>query len=106
MARTRVSLQYFLEALMEDCNNTPHVYYQPPPSLRLVYPAIVYNFDDIRNNPADNYPYTQNVAYQVTVIDEDPDSVLAKAVSKLQLCRFDRFYTADNLNHFVYNLYY
>lgn len=42
----------------------------------------------------------------VTVIDRDPDSVFAEKIAELPLCADNRFYTADNLNHFVYNLYF
>lgn len=40
------------------------------------------------------------------VIDKNPDSIIADKVESLKMCSFDRHYTADNLNHFVYNLYY
>ena len=102
MAKTRLDLQQFLENLA----NSRNVYFQPPPSLQMHYPAIVYNINNIRNNPADNSVYTQFDQYSITVIDEDPDSELAKKVSKIPSCTFDRHFTADNLNHFVYAITY
>lgn len=44
--------------------------------------------------------------YTVTIIDRNPDSAIPNKVAELPLCSFNRFYTADNLNHFVYNLYF
>lgn len=102
MARTREELQTELEALLGSKN----VYYQPPPSILMNYPAIVYRRDDIRNLHADNLPYRQGHLYDVTVIDEDPDSEIVIKVSKLPRCRFDRHFTADELNHDVFTLYY
>lgn len=98
----RLELQTLLEGLLGSRN----VYFQPPSSIRMKYPAIVYSRDDFWNNHADNLPYMQTVAYQVTVIDEDPDSEIVKKVAKLPLCTYDRNYVADNLNHDVFILYY
>jgi hypothetical protein len=44
--------------------------------------------------------------YQVTVIDQDPDSGLPDKVEELPLCAFDRFFATENLNHHVFNLYF
>ena len=40
------------------------------------------------------------------VIDKNPDSTIPGLVEKLANCSFERFYTKDNLNYDVYNLYY
>ena len=84
---------------------TSHVYYQPPASVKMKYPAIRYEVSRIDLTSADNNPYLLDRAYQVTVIDEDPDSEIVEAISKMPMCRFNRVYTADNLNHFVFIIY-
>lgn len=83
-----------------------NVYFQPPESVKMQYPAIVYERSDIRTLYADNNPYLQSLQYQVTVIDKNPDSEIVTGVSKLPLCRFDRHFTADHLNHDVFTLYF
>lgn len=85
--------------------HTPNVYYQPPESVKMVYPAIRYERTDINIAHADNAPYKVDTAYQVTVIDKDPDSPIVKAVSLISGCRFNRHYTANNLNHDVFVIY-
>lgn len=102
MAKTRLDLQTFLESLLGSRN----VYFQPPASIRMKYPAIVYSISDIEDKPADDLKYVQHTAYKITVIDEDPDSEVSKSISKLPLSSFDTFFTMENLNHFVYTLYY
>lgn len=82
------------------------VYYQPPASVKMKYPAIVYSRYDIENMPADNITYKQSHFYQITVVDSDPDSEIVHKVSKLPMCVFDRHYTADNLNHDVFTICY
>ena len=83
-----------------------NVYFQPPASVRLNYPAIIYFRKDIDNRYADDLAYKQDTAYDVTVIDRNPDSEIVVEVSQLPTCRFDRHYNADNLNHDVFTLYY
>lgn len=70
------------------------------------YPAIVYSRDDIENEHANNGVYMQSTAYNVIVIDADPDSEVVSKVSKLPQCIFDRHYAADNLNHDSFTLYF
>ena len=99
---TRVDLQNVLEELLGSRN----VYYQPPESLKMNYPAIVYSRKMIDNSYANNSVYKQNYAYEITVIDKNPDSEIVNKVSKLPTCRFDRHFKSDNLNHDVFTLYY
>lgn len=99
---SRLDLQTKLETLLGNKN----VYYQPPASVRMNYPAIVYSRSNIENRHADDDVYMQAYFYEVIVIDEDPDSEVVENISKLPGCRFDRHYTSDNLNHDVFTLYY
>lgn len=99
---SRLELQTMLEELLGSRN----VYFQPPESIKMKYPAIVYSRSVIVNTSADNSVYSQSHFYQLIVIDEDPDSEIVEKISKLPKCRFDRHYTADNLNHDIFTLYY
>ena len=99
---TRIDLQNVLEELLGSRN----VYYQPPESLKMSYPAIVYSRKTIDNSYATNSVYKQNYAYEITVIDKNPDSEIVNKVSKLPTCRFDRHFKSDNFNHDVFTLYY
>lgn len=83
-----------------------HIYFQPPASVKMKYPAIVYSRKSIDNEHAGNSVYKQDYAYDITVIDKNPDNEYVEKVSKLPMCRFDRHYTSDNLNHDVFTLYF
>lgn len=99
---SRLELQTILENLMGNRN----VYFQPPESVKMKYPAIVYELTDIENTHADNGVYSFYKQYSVTVVDTDPDSALVNQVASLPTCRFDRFYTSENLNHWAFSLYF
>jgi hypothetical protein len=85
---------------------TANVYLQEPETLKMKYPCILYRLDDIYEEHANNNIYLDKERYQVTVIDREPDGTLYKSVKRLPLCRFSRHFRADNLNHYVYSLYY
>lgn len=55
----------------------PNVYYQPPSSIKMIYPCIVYNKSRDNAEYADNEVYKDRQAYSVTLIEKNPDSVLA-----------------------------
>ena len=98
----RLDLQAIFTVNLESDN----VYFQPPPSVRMDYPCIVYHRDYELTNYADYIPYKRRKRYLVTVIDRDPDSGIPDKVASLPLCVYDRFYTADNLNHDVFKLFF
>lgn len=102
MLERRLELHSMLVALLGSSN----VYYQPPSNIQMKYPAIVYERARIDNMFANNNPYNQSLGYTVTVIDKNPDSEIVKKLSLLPLCRFDRHFVSDNLNHDVFTLYY
>ena len=102
MSKTREEFQAFLETFKGDRN----VYFQPPSTVRMKYPAIKYSLSDIKNTKADNLSYLQGNAYMLTYITYDPDDDMIKAISNLPMCSFDQFYASDNLNHYVYTIFY
>lgn len=82
-----------------------HVYYQPPASVKLSYPCVVYKLEDMPIIHADNLPYHHDHSYLLTVIDRDPESVVREKMAELPTCKFVRFFVADNLNHYVFRVY-
>lgn len=102
MGRPRLELQ----ALLEEILGSENVYFQPPNNLKMQYPCIRYEQDDGDTDFASNKPYRHTKRYQVTHIDQDPDSPIPDVIVMLPMCLFDRSYTADNLNHKVFNLFF
>lgn len=95
-----------LQALLEEMLGSKNVYFQPPSSVEIKYPCIIYSRSDEDVIYADNKPYIRAVGYKVTVIDSNPDSQIPSKIAALPMCSFDRPYTASNLYHNVYKLYY
>lgn len=81
-----------------------NVYFQPPESVKMCYPAIVYARNGIKSTYANNGVYLSQMEYSVTVIDKDPDSPIVGKVASLPTSKFNRHYEKDNLNHDVYTI--
>ena len=94
-----------LHKILVEVLGSNNVYYQPPESTKMNYPAIVYSRNRIENTFADDMVYKQSCSYQITVIDKNPDSDIVKKVSRLPMCRHDRHFKSDNLNHDIFTLY-
>lgn len=104
----RLKLHNILCEVLECPKSGPacRVYFQPPSTVKMQYPAIVYELNDIENTYADDGVYLSSKNYCVTVIDIDPDSSLIGKVASLSTSRFNRHYTKDNLNHDVFTIFY
>lgn len=96
----RLQLHQLLETF------APNVYFQPPTNIMLKYPCIIYKRDFADTKFADDIVYDHVIRYAITVIDQDPDSEIPRKVASLPMSLFNRFYTVDNLNHDVYNVYF
>lgn len=99
---TRVELQTLLEEVLGSRN----VYFQPPSNVHMNYPAIVYSRSRITNNHANDGVYKQMFSYEITVIDANPDSDIVLSISQLPMCRHDRHFKTDNLNHDVFTIHF
>lgn len=84
----------------------PNVYFQPPETVKLSYPCIIYELSSYMPRYADNVLYHSKDRYTVTAIYREPDDDLPREVANLPLCRSDRVFTNDNLYHHVFTLYY
>ena|SRR5437868_6530404 len=97
---SRLELQSLLEGITEN------VYFQPPINIEMQYPCIIYHRDESRSEFADNRPYARTKRYQITVVDRNPDSELPDVVEDLPYCSFNRHFSAENLNHYVFTLFF
>lgn len=102
MSRSRLDLYDILKEKLGSSN----VYFQPTENVKINYPCVVYhlNSDDVRY--ADNNMYTQYKQYKITIIDKNPDSPIPDKIANIPLCRLNTSFTRDNLNHYIYLLYF
>ena len=99
----RLLLQSELEALL----GTANVYFQPPESLKIKFPCYIYNFERPDTLRADNRIYRIHDRYQLTYITKNPvDPLIDETLLHFTHIALDRHFTKDNLNHYIYSIYY
>lgn len=98
----RLQFQAVLEALLE----TSQVYFQPPATVEMQYPCIVYKRDRSSTDFADNYMYRFHQRYEVTHISRSPDSDIRGKLGALPMSLYNRYFTAQNLHHDVFLVYF
>ena len=101
-----MALRTQLHSLLESALGSSRVYYQAPDTRSMSYPCIVYEWasDDVKF--ANGKKYVTMHCYTVTVIDANPDSLIPGKLLELPYSEFRREFKADNLNHFVINIYF
>ena len=86
---------------------TRNVYFQPPESVKMQYDAIRYSLGGKDLKRADDRIYLNTNQYEGVVITRDPDTPIPDMLlANFEMCSFGRPYTADNLNHYPFTLYY
>ena len=99
----RLELQRKLEELI----GSEHVYFQPPASVQLSYPCVVYTIGDGDVKRANDSIYQYVNSYTLTFIYKYPNiDIIEKVLKEFQMCGFDTAYCSENLNHYVFTVYY
>ena len=101
---SRLTLDEVLASILNltEPDGDRHTYFNPPPSVQMRYPAIKYSLKNINSDFANNSVYITTPSYEVTLIDENPDSEYVNKILQIPYCSFDRFYVANNLNHWTF----
>lgn len=84
----------------------PNVYFQPPASINMIYPCIVYNLDDIDKTHASNTQYIKDHRYSLIYITKNAADNVVDQLIELPYCIYDRYYSSDNLHHHAFTIYY
>lgn len=83
-----------------------NVYFQPPESLKLNFPCIVYEKSRKEKWYADNRMFKMHQVWDITYISRDPDDPIPDKLIGLCYCSFNRSFVVDNLYHTVFQLYF
>ena len=84
-----------------------NVYFQPPASVQISYPCVIYNVGNGDAKHADNMVYNYINSYDLTFIYKKPNiEIIGQVLAALPMCKVTRVYVADNLNHYAFSVYY
>lgn len=95
-----------LQAKFEKILGSRNVYFQPPASVSMRYPAIKYDLKDIKTESANNSStYIASTGYECVLITKDPDEEYLQKIFQLPYCKFGRYYKGSNLHHYTFTIY-
>lgn len=107
MAKSRIDLHNIFVDLLETKSETEtRVYFQPPATIKLKYPCIIYKRSNRRDFFSNNRKYLGMMRYDVTIVDKNPDSDIPEKVAQLPYTEFSSHFTVDGLNHDIYTIYF
>ena len=99
----RLELHEKLKALIGNEN----VYFQPPATVQLSYPCVIYNVGSGDAKRADDMVYSYINSYDLIFIYKKPNiEIIEQVLTSLPMCRMTRAYVASNLNHYAFSVYY
>lgn len=82
-------------------------YFDPPESTKLKYPCIIYSRQNGDSKYANDSLYGYVKSYSITVIDPDIDSKISDhLLEHFKYIMFERWFSYDELGHWVHRLYY
>lgn len=108
MSKTKIELQReALDDILRSIEGVKKIYNQPPSEHLLEYPCLIYTFSNYETLYSDDKRYLTWPSYMLTLIDKNPESAIQQSIMDLGgpcFVRFNRFFTSDNLNHWVYEV--
>lgn len=96
-----------LKLELAEASGTSNIYFQPPENAKMKYPCVVCNFESIYTEKADNRSYIKSNRYDVTYISRrESEDIANRIVDSFMNINMNRAYTAENLYHYNFTLYY
>lgn len=93
-----------LSVILHDILGSDEVHFEPPESIKMKYPAIVYSRAKIQTHKADNIKYHVFDRYEVTYIHKTSEDEVLERLLDLEYASHDRIYKTNDLYHDVFTI--
>ena len=94
-----------ISQMLHNVLGSNNVYFDPPESVKMKYPAIIYTRAKTNTKSADNKKFVSYDRFEVTFIRKEADSTIVDAILELPYCEHVREYKASDLYHDVFTVY-
>lgn len=96
-----------LQLILESIDPKAKVYYQPPSSLSIVYPCMIYKDAPSHINRASDGLYRYVRCYELSYISKSPNMEISKEIlSRFNYSKMNSSYVSDGLIHSIFTIYY
>ncbi len=82
-----------------------NVYFDPPESAKIEYPAIIFSREKIWKTEADNVGYLFNDRFEVKFIRKTESGDIVDKLLMLPYCEHNRSYKASDMYHDAFTFY-
>ena len=107
MAKLLETSRLEFQGMLEQVLGSKQVYFQPPEDMKMKYPSIVYDLYRVNQRFASDKQYLAHPGWSVTVIDRNQEiDWVQKVLETFAYASVERIYTADNLAHYAFVIYY
>lgn len=96
----------FHQLLVDTLGEGYKVYFQPPETLKIDKPCVIYRRRYLESSNADNIDYKRDRQYTVTLVSRDPDDEAVDKLDSLPYSRYVSHSVVDNLNQDTFEIYY
>lgn len=102
----RITFDKKLRQILQDNGLDVNIYFEPPRSISVKTPNILYKLDRSKPIYGDNKAYVDIAEYTVIFRTKEPCCIIHNDLLKLGQSSFVSKYTKDGLNHYQYKIYY
>ena len=95
-----------LDRIFRNTLGNNNVYFQPPESVKINYPCIIWNLSKTASTYADDRSYIQNPKYVIRYVSTEPDDQMRFTLVDVLGVPIIQVYCKDGLYHYIYELYY
>ena len=101
---SREARRLILQSRLEEMLGSRNVYFQPPATIQMQYPCIVYEYERQIIRHANDLKYLKWDQYTVIIIAPYTLLEVMDAIEEEPFCAFDREYVSEGLYHYVYSI--
>lgn len=101
-----MAIRLELQSKLEELLGVKHVYYQPPETVKMHYPAIRYSKKKPDIKHANDSGYLKTNCYEIIVISTKADDPVINKIEELPMCKWESHYISENLHHDILTLYF
>lgn len=92
-------------AALKEALGSDNVYFQPPETMKLSYPCIVFSETRPKVVFANNELYRDMKAFRVIYMDSLPTSDVPDKIKRIRYSSLEQIYKSGNLNHYAFTIY-
>lgn len=98
--------QQEVQSILESILGSRNVYFQPPASVQIKFPAFIYFTGRVNDRFADDSRYLKRRPYEVQYVSKTFDEKFVNDMLELPYCELNTTFKKDNVYHYNFTIYF